>query len=270
MISDELNKGYLVFAKQIAYEAGEIMRKYFDKDPKRDYKSDESVVTIADIEINELVIRSVKAAYPGHGVYGEETSHNQDARSLWVCDPIDGTALFARNIAMSVFSLSYVKDGVPQVGVVYDPFCDRLYSAAIGSGAFLDDEPLHVSTDMLDGKAVIGFDWSAKSEVDTMLAAHQLSLETGVYPLSLGSATHNAMLVASGQFVASIFPGHTGKCVDIAAAKVIVEEAGGRVTDLYGDNQRYDGDIRGAICSNGIVHEEIVQSITMVSKEEEA
>jgi fructose-1,6-bisphosphatase/inositol monophosphatase family enzyme len=70
------------------------------------------------------------------------------------------------------------------------------------------------------------------------------------------------MQVARGSFVAQVFAGTKGKNVDIAAAKIIVEEAGGRVTDIYGNDQRYDRDIRGAIVSNGKVHDEIIKAIT--------
>ena len=77
--------------------------------------------------------------------------------------------------------------------------------------------------------------------------------------LHLGSTTHASVLVAQGDLVANIFPGTKGKNVDIATAKVIVEEAGGKVTDLFGNDQRYDRDIQGAILSNGVVHDEIVR-----------
>ena len=92
-----------------------------------------------------------------------------------------------------------------------------------------------------------------------MTPLSKLSAETNTYMVSPGSTTHMAAMVAQGDFVASIFPGTKGKNVDIAAAKVIVEEAGGKVTDLFGEEQRYDRDIRGAIVSNGVVHDELVE-----------
>ena len=87
------------------------------------------------------------------------------------------------------------------------------------------------------------------------------ALDRQNYFVSLGSAVHACMCVASGDFAFSIFPGTTGKNYDIAAAKVIVGEAGGRVTDLFGHEQRYDQDINGAIISNGRVHGELVEAM---------
>src|SRR5882757_6693524 len=150
---------YLQFAKQLAYDAGAIMKKYFGKQPAHEYKEDETIVTIADKEVNSLVIDRVKEAYPDHAVDGEEESFTNDTEYVWVCDPIDGTNPFAMELPVSVFSLALVIDGQPVVGVIYDPFCDKLYSAAIGNGAFVGDKPLSVSKQSLGPKTRMNFDW---------------------------------------------------------------------------------------------------------------
>ena len=89
---------------------------------------------------------------------------------------------------------------------------------------------------------------------------------SGAYITAPGSTTHAAALVARGEFTASVFAGLKGKNVDIAAAKIIVEEAGGKVTDLFGKDQRYDQDIRGAVVSNGVVHDEIIEALREVTE----
>jgi len=249
---------YLEFAKKLAYEAGDIMKKYFGKDPEFNFKEDDMIVTIADKEVNSMVIKRVQTAYPTHAVDGEEESHAKETDHVWVCDPIDGTNPFAMELPVSVFSLALVVDGVSIVGVIYDPFCEKLYYAAAGAGAYMNQVPLTVSQDGLVASSRINFDWWSSADYDVLTPLSKLSREKGVYLLSPGSTTHMAALVAEGQFVASVFAGTKGKNVDIAAAKVIVEEAGGRVTDLFGHEQRYDEDIKGAIVSNGIVHDEIV------------
>ncbi len=104
-------------------------------------------------------------------------------------------------------------------------------------------------------------DWWPNAQWDVMRVIHKLAYEKGAYVIAPGSTTHAAALVARGEFVASVFAGTKGKNVDVAAAKVIVEEAGGTVTDLFGREQRYDQDIRGTIMSNGVVHEEIVEAM---------
>ena len=252
------NKTYLEFAKSVAYEAGDIMRKYFGQKPDSEIKEDDTIVTVADKEINRLVIERVQAAYPDHAVDGEEESHKQNTLHYWVCDPIDGTMPFAANLAISVFSLAYVYDGTPLAGVIYDPYADRLFWASKGEGAYINDERTFVSKIDFGTQAKMSYDQLAKAEYDVLTPISKLSAETNTYMVSPGSTTHMAAMVAQGDFVASIFPGTKGKNVDIAAAKVIVEEAGGKVTDLFGEEQRYDRDIRGAIVSNGVVHDELI------------
>ncbi|PID98824.1 hypothetical protein CSA80_03890 [Candidatus Saccharibacteria bacterium] len=252
---------YLEFATSLALEAGEIMHKYFGADSGPRFKHDNSVVTIADEEINDLVIRRVKQTYPDHDINGEEASNQNGSKYVWVCDPIDGTAKFAAQVPVSVFSLALVIDGKPEVGVIYAPFNDHMYTAVIGQGAFMNGRPIKVNSKKLSDRAELNVDWWASNDHDVIKVVREIVYSEGSYATSIGSTTHASALVARGEFVASVFPGTKGKNVDIAAAKVIVEEAGGKVTDLFGNEQRYDQDIRGSICSNGVVHDEIVKSM---------
>jgi len=145
--------------------------------------------------------------------------------------------------------------------VIYAPFSDHLYWASRGRGAYMNSQPIHVSQHSLDDRVEMNVDWWPSAPWDVMQVVHDLAYEKDVYVTTIGSTTHAAALVARGEFVASVFTGTKGKNVDIAAAKVIVEEAGGKVTDLFGREQRYDQDICGAIVSNGVVHEELVQAM---------
>lgn len=265
-MTDQQKQEYLTFAKGLALEAGEAMRQYFGTKPGAHLKADNTIVTVADEEINQLVIDRVRAAYPDHDIDGEEASDHRGSDYVWVCDPIDGTATFARELPVSVFSLALVVDGLPEVGVVYAPFSDHLYWAARGQGAFMNDEQIHVSNKTFGQMAEINVDWWPSAEWDVMKAIHRLAYDKGAYVTTPGSTTHAAMLVARGAFVASVFAGSKGKHVDIAAAKVIVEEAGGKVTDLFGESQRYDQDIRGAVVSNGVVHDEIIEVLKEVAE----
>ena len=247
----------LEFAKTLAHDAGEIMRKHFNNTTTH-YKSDNTPVTLADTEINQLVIDRVRAEYPDHGVYSEEASFDQENSTVWVCDPLDGTSSFARGIPVAVFSLALVLDGTPQLGVIYDPWTDRLYFAAKTHGAYLNNQQIHVNQHTLsDREAVIGYDYSPTMSFNTLKAAYELSRKTRFS--GLGSFVHGSALVASGMSVAYIASGN--RPYDIAAAKIIVEEAGGRVTDIFGEDQRYDREVRGAVVSNGIIHDEIINTI---------
>ena len=250
---------YLEFAKEIAYKAGEIMMKYFKGDNQATYKFDQTIVTKADTEINEYLIKRVKETFPTHCVDGEEEKFG-DSNYVWVCDPVDGTAMYARHIPVAVFSLALVIDGVSQIGVVYDTFTDSLYYAIKGEGAYRNNQKICVNdVDLGDKRSVSHFDMWSQAEYNLYDTMKELGKKT--YFISLGSIIRSCMCIANGDFNFAIFPGTKHKNCDIAAVKVIVEEAGGKVTDLFGNEQRYDRDINGAVISNGKVHKEVIDTI---------
>lgn len=254
-----MKREYLEFAKEIAVRAGEIMMKYYHGDNGANYKYDQTIVTLADQEINDYLIERVKAVYPSHSVDGEEAGFGESSH-VWVCDPVDGTAMYARHIPTSVFSLALVIDGVSEVGVVYDVQGDKMYTAVRGEGAFVNGEKISVSDISIDDKRSLGnFDMWPAAEYNLFDVFKELGART--YAVGLGSVIRASMCVASGDFNFVLFPGTGHKNCDIAAAKVIVEEAGGKVTDLFGNDQRYDRPINGAILSNGAIHEELVSIV---------
>lgn len=254
-----MEQEYLKFAKDIAYKAGEIMIKYFKYDNESSYKFDQTIVTKADIEINQYLIKRVKEAFPTHSVDGEEEQFGK-SDYVWVCDPIDGTAMYARHIPVAVFSLALVIDGISTIGVVYDPFTNSMYSAIKGKGAYKNGEEISVNNiELADKESVSNFDMSPRFEYDLYDSVKELGKKT--YFVSVGSVIRACMCIATGDFNLAIFPGTKHKNCDIAAAKVIVEEAGGKVTDLFGNEQRYDKDINGAVISNGKVHDEVINVI---------
>jgi fructose-1,6-bisphosphatase/inositol monophosphatase family enzyme len=247
----------LSFAKDTALEAGEIILRYFDAAEQGvEIKADQSPVTIADKQINQLVIDRVEATFPEHGILAEEGSSHQHRNELWVCDPIDGTKTYILGVPTAVFSLAYVVDGCPEVAVIFDPYQGKLYSAAKGRGAFVNDRPLHASeVAALERTNLAGPTSYAQLKVRRVFYDNLLNL--GVKQLIVPGNVFKSTLVASGNIDAYIFPGKSAH--DVAAAKLIVEEAGGKVTDLYGKEQRYDGAIYGAIITNGHLHDELVR-----------
>ena len=256
------NIEYLEFAKEIAYEAGKIMLKYLNAKDISSYKGDKTIVTLADKEINKYLIDRVKEKFPTHSVDGEEEKFG-DSNYVWVCDPVDGTAMYARHIPVAVFSLALVVDGEPKIGVVYDVFTDTLYSAIKGEGAYKNGEKISVNNYKLDDiRSVSNYDMWPEAEYNVYETIKELGKKT--YFVSIGSVIRGALCVASGEFNLAIFPGTKRKNCDIAAVKVIVEEAGGKVTNLFGEEQRYDEDINGAIISNGVVHEEAIYTIKQI------
>lgn len=250
----------LEFAKTLAKDAGVIMKQYFGLSLAYEWKADQTPVTKADTEINSLVIQKIQEAFPGDGVYGEEESYETSSNRLWVCDPVDGTMPFSHGLQISTFSLALVIDGNPIVGVIYDPFTDRLFHATKNGGAFCNNDAIHVSNQPLQNALidVEGFPAKGSKAVTSYDITICKTIEVlGANTTHLWSAIIAFALVASGQYSASLF--NVRNIHDVAAAKVIVEEAGGKVTDLFGHDQRYDQPTNGFIASNGIVHDDLVR-----------
>lgn len=255
---------YLEFAKEIADYAGKVMIKYFSEDNGANYKEDNTIVTKADKEINDYLVKRVKETFTEHAVDGEEEGFGE-SKYKWVCDPIDGTAMYARHVPVAVFSLALVVDGKPVVGVIYDPFTESLYTAIKGQGAYKNGRKIHVSDIQLDDmRSVSNIDIWPEAEYNIIDAIKKLGEKT--YFVGVGSVIRACTCVATGDFNLALFPGTKHKNCDIAAVKVIVEEAGGKVTDLFGDEQRYDKSINGAVVSNGVVHDEVIEVIKTYNK----
>jgi fructose-1,6-bisphosphatase/inositol monophosphatase family enzyme len=255
----EDNQKLLEFAKTLANQAGHIMRDYFLRDDKNsELKSDKSVVTAADKKINQLVIDAVAKAYPTHGVLAEEGSDNQHRNELWVCDPIDGTQAFVLGIPTAMFSLAFVVAGEPIVAVTYDPFQDKLFAALKGGGATCNDKPIKVTSreTLQDAHIATVSGYGQLMERRTLFDGIE---SKGAYMVITHGNVFKGCLVADGHIDGYLFPGLSAH--DIAAEQLIVEEAGGKVTDVYGHKQRYDGAIKGAIISNGVLHDELVAAV---------
>lgn len=243
---------YKQFAIKIARQAGKIIRKNFKVGMEKKYKADGSPVTVTDISVNKLVIAEAKRYFPTHDVLGEEESYRiNHGKYLWVCDPVDGTVPFSHGIPTLVFSLALVRDGKPILGVIYDPMMDRMFFAEFGKGATLNGRKIRVNNlSMKSG--VIG--WSNRG---------MTKIAKFYYPkvqlICLWCICYEGAMVACGELNATCYPGKNAH--DVAALKVIVEEAGGKVTDRCGREQRYDGPINGALITNGKVHKELLKFI---------
>jgi len=249
------------FAVEVAREAGLIMRKYAEIDQEVEHKSDNSPVTIADKTINTLLIEHVKITFPEHGVLGEEESYKSDRIKLWVCDPIDSTASFVLHVPVSMFSVAFVVDGVVLVAVTYNPWTDELFAASRGKGATKNGKSIHVSDRKWDERAIIvTTSGSQHKPYPTDTPENVLKIRSAGNKLyHVAGAVFKGMLIAQGFADALVFPYSSAH--DMVASKLIVEEAGGKVTDLHGAEQRYDQPIGGAIVANSYIHPHIVELV---------
>ncbi|MFA7253348.1 MAG: inositol monophosphatase [Patescibacteria group bacterium] len=254
---------YKDFAIDFAERAGEIIEKNFITGMKKEWKADNSPVTETDLAINLMLIEEVRRNFPDHGVLAEEESYNLEAQTLWVCDPVDGTIPFSHGIPISTFSLALVKDGEPIIGVLNDPFMKRLFFAEKGKGAFLNNTSIKVSSRSDLFNSVASFEMFPRAQYKIWGLDEELE-KSGVKMTKLASFALPSALVGCGEYLFTIFPHNT--VWDAAAVKIIVEEAGGKVTDLFGENQRYDSKIRGVIISNGFVHNQVTEAVCNVLK----
>lgn len=248
------------FAVELAKKSGTIIRKNFLLGMKKEWKGDDTPLTATDTAVNALVIESIRHQFPDHGIISEEGGHASGKEEyVWVCDPVDGTIPFSHGMPVCMFLLALVKNGVSILGVAYDPFMDRMYVAERGHGATVNDTTLRVSgTSTLKNSLVAleGRNMSAPMDFTHALVSLEKQGALVIRPFSFG---YDAMLVAHGQSVAAFMS--ATKPWDYAAPSVIIEEAGGRCTDLYGEVPRLDGDVRGYIVSNGFVHDLLLQIV---------
>lgn len=232
------------------------MRRHLQIGIAAESKEDGTPVTIADTEIDNLVVEAVKSTYPEHAILSEEGDISPTpAEYTWVCDPLDGTQPYTFGVPVSMFSLALVKNGVPILGVMYDPYEKRMYHAIKGEGAYLNGKKLAASEQLTLAGNHVALPGSKEALLNSAGLLNE-AIQSNIKTFTFVCVTAEAALVATGQIVANVY-GHSSPW-DIAAIKIVVEEAGGKVTDLHGNEQRYDQPIRGAVVSNGLVHDELV------------
>lgn len=246
----------LELATDLAYKAGDIMLQYFTTDQQQQTKGDGTPVTIADITINRLIINEIIKHFPNDGVIGEEESTaDYGMGRRWICDPVDGTAAFTYSVPTAMFSLAFVVDGVPMVGVTYEPTTKRLFHAVRGQGSYCNDTKLAVSNATME-MADIGLAPEFVSEKYINEPFMRRLLAYGRTLAIFPGAVCRSSLVATGRIAG--FPHPAVKPYDIAAAHLIIEEAGGKVTDIHGQPLDYSKSFRGAVLSNGVIHDDLL------------
>ncbi len=206
--------------------AGVIARKFFGGDYKQWSKEGGSPVTEADLAVDKFLCETLMAARPGYGWLSEESADNParlDKRHVFVVDPIDGTVAFLKNRPHFTICAAIVADGRPSCGAVYNPATDELYSARIGGGAHRNGAPIHVS--------------DREGLAECAMLGDRTQLTAAPFPpmhvQNRNSVAYRVVLVADGSADASISL-TPKRDWDLAAADVILEEAGGRLTDARG------------------------------------
>jgi len=244
----------LIVAKEAARAAGSVLDRYFRDGVTMRSKDVANLVSDADVEAERAVVEVIRRSFPDHEVLGEE-GHSADlgAEHLWIVDPLDGTANFAHRIPLFAVSIAYYRAGVAECGVVYNPASGEWYSAGRGRGAYLGESAIRVSGHSRLDEAMIAFglpyDRGALMEATLAATAEFVRREThGVR--RLGSAALDLCMVARGMFGA--YFEYLLSPWDFAAGRLIVEEAGGVVTDCSGGPVPVGRS--GVLASNGALH----------------
>ncbi|MFC5187637.1 inositol monophosphatase family protein [Actinomadura harenae] len=231
------------------------LRHFRRKDLAVRAKPDRTLVTEADTE-TERVLRAHLAHHrPDDTILGEEAGGARGPR-CWLLDPVDHTGNFVRGIPVFATLIALVEDGVPTVGVVSAPALERRWWASQGQGAYADGAPLRVST--VDTLPEAGLSFAALDRWDDRSLLPEIADLARRARHSWGSGGFwSQMLVAEGRLDAALDP--WGKPWDLAAPKIIIEEAGGRLTDLSG-TPTIDHD--AALATNGLLHDHLVAALT--------
>ena len=249
----------IAFAKSMASQAAALLNRNFGLATSATWKADDSPLTDTDVTINQLVIRGAQSEFPDDGVLGEEDSFATDRKRLWVVDPIDGTHAFVLGAPLSTFCLSLVVDGQPVLGVICDPYLNRLYWAVQGHGAYLNDSRISVSSSSSLERSHLYLS-GRLSNVETTTGQLFDRVESiGAKAFIFRSFAYGSMYVANGRAAGAILG--VGHPWDAAATKIIVEEAGGKVTDIDGKDRRFDQLGKGLLATNGKVHEQLLALI---------
>ncbi len=246
----------LAAAVEAARAAGEIALKYYRGGFEVTIKPDQTPVTQADREAEQAITRILGARFPDWGFLGEEFGAAGSAETRWIIDPIDGTKNFVRGIPFWAVLIGLEERGEITAGVMFNPVTDEMFTARRGGGAYLNGERIHVSPrDAMKEATVLHSGLRLMREAGHWDGVARLVDASG---RSRGFGDYYGYgLVAAGK--AEVYVEVDLKPWDVAPVKILVEEAGGRLTDFSGRPTIYDGSV---IATNGRLHDDALRLLT--------
>ncbi len=245
-------------AKRIAWEAGRILRERFGKCNKIDFKGDINLVTDTDRISQEFIRKEIKKIYPDHSLLSEEDLEIRTQSPFrWIIDPLDGTTNFSHGLPVFAVSIAVEFEGEIFGGVVYNPVMDELFWGEKGKGAYLFQERIRVSETESLSKSLLatGFPYDIREDSNNNLNYFSRFAIRAQAIRRMGAASIDLCYVACGRFDGfwelKLFPW------DVAAGTLIVEEAGGKITDFKGlPTNIYSKEI---VASNRKIHDEMIE-----------
>ncbi len=242
---------YLALAVHCVRLAGDNLRRGFGQTHTVNYKGAVDLVTQYDHENETLIINTIRAAYPDHTFLGEESGCSAEGAYQWIIDPLDGTTNFAHGFPMFAVSVALRHHSQVLVGAVYDPLRDELFTGALGQGAHLNGVRLQVSPQADFSRALLatGFPYDVRTNPRNFAEFERFYRQSQAVRRA-GAAALDACYVAAGRLEG--YWEYDVKTWDIAAATLMVREAGGRVTDHLGREDALGQ--AGFVASNGLIH----------------
>lgn len=236
-----------------AAKAGaEKVLHYYYEGIQAELKADKTVLTAADHESEQVIIDEILKTFPDAVFLAEERGGEKTQETMWIVDPIDSTRSFQRGIPTWNVLVSYQEAGEIKLGVSYYPVLEDLYYAEKGKGTFRNGKPIHVSSYNTLASSFIGFG-SQRHFADKQVL---LDLIEASASSRSPDPTYTAALIAQGSMEGLVDA--YGMPWDFAPYKVILEEAGGRITKLNGEPWTID-DSKGCVISNGLIHDELIE-----------
>ena len=245
-------------AVEAARAAGQLLHRAHSGTRQVSYKGTvTNLVTEMDGRAEALVVDALLSAFPEDGILAEEGSARPGRSGRrWVIDPLDGTTNYAHGLPVYAVGIGLERDGVVELGVIYDPSRDELFVGERGVGASLNGQKLSVSTEASLDRSLLatGFPYDIRTNPDTNLTEYAAFATRARAVRRMGSALLDLAYVAAGRFDG--FWELTLGPWDVAAAAVVLEEAGGRITDLHGGP--LDINRPRVVASNGHIHDQIL------------
>ena len=256
------NEKILHVAQDAALKAGTYLKENYSavQRPKVEFKGEIDLVTKCDKESQDIICSILAEKFPNHSILAEEDLNvEKEKEFLWLIDPLDGTTNFAHSLPVFSVSIAFFQEGKPLLGVVYAPILNEMFQAVKNGGAFLNQKKITVSKEKDLGNSVLatGFPYDCRESKQNNLKNFSKFLVKARAIRRWGVASIDLSYVAAGRFEGFWEP--KLKPWDTAAGMLIVQEAGGKVTD-YSDNP-FDPFMKEILASNSHIHNQMLQVI---------
>lgn len=242
-------------------EAGEIILRYFEGTFKIEHKEGiNNLVTEVDKLAEDKIIKVIRATFPAHSIISEEVGELiKPSEYQWIIDPIDGTVNFAHGIPICCVSIGLLHNDELIMGAVYNPMMNELFFAEKGKGATLNDRPIKVSTkeNFKTAFLVTGFPYNWPDGPEHPIKVFEKLILEGLPIRRLGSAAIDLCWVACGRFDG--FWEYNLQAWDVAAGYLLVQEAGGKITDFDGGPANVF--TKETLATNGLIHDAMLKVI---------